>query len=108
MAINGNVEFKVKTEELVAKSSEVTGYINKTKELFENVLELVEHSNYYWVGLAGDHHRKLFTEEKPNIEKILQRLSEHPQDLLQMAGVYDTAEKTTAAANQAISSDLIS
>jgi len=108
MAINGNVEIKVKTEELIAKSSEVNGYIQKTKELFENVLDLVEHSNYYWVGIAGDHHRKLFSEEKPNIEKILERLSEHPQDLLQIAEVYDTTEKTTTSANQAISSDLIS
>ncbi len=108
MAINGNVEIKVKTEELVAKASEVTGYIQKTKELFENVLDLVERSNYYWVGAAGDHHRKLFSEEKPNIEEILKRLSEHPDDLLKIADVYDKTEKSTVAANQAISSNLIS
>ncbi len=48
------------------------------------------------------------TEENPDIDQIVRRLSEHPDDLLKIANLYVEAEKKSAEVPASLGADLIS
>ena len=56
---------------------------------------LVDKSSGYWIGEAGEMHRKNYADQKDNIDTILRRLSEHPGDLRAIAQTYTTVELKT-------------
>lgn len=107
MAITGQVEIKVTTEELVNKADSVTTYIGKVSSSFDKIAELMKKTENYWIGDAGDLHRKIYNDEKANIEEMFRRLKEHPQDLKAIAGVYTEAEKAIVNIANELPGDLI-
>lgn len=108
MAMDGaGVEIKVQPEVLRAKADEVSGAIVQMEQTFESVQSTVERTRYYWIGEAGELHRRMFEEQKDDVEELLKRLKEHPVDLQKIAQTYsDTEQAQTAAASQ-LSSNLI-
>lgn len=92
MAITGSVELLVTPEQLNIKAGEVEKYVANMRTRFENMKTLVEKSSGYWVGEAGDRHRKNYDEQKEPIDTILRRLSEHPRDLRAIAQTYTAVE----------------
>lgn len=92
MAILGTVELLVTPEVLNTKANEVENNVKNMRQRFETMKTLVEKSNSYWVGDAGDMHRKNYTDQVDKIEQILKRMSEHPADLRTIAQTYTTAE----------------
>ncbi len=92
MPVIGSVELLVTPEQLNQKAAEVEKYVANMRNRFENMKTLVEKSNGYWVGEAGDLHRQNYMSQKDNIDTILRRLAEHPVDLRAIAQTYTTTE----------------
>lgn len=102
-----NVQILVTPDVLVQKSQDVTTKINKVRVLFEELQKLVEDTQAYWIGEGGDKHRSNYTKYYDDVETILKRLSEHPKDLLEMAGLYVEVEQGNVEIAQALPSDVI-
>ena len=84
---------KVSTEVMRAQATKVDGYIKAIKKDFDEIRRVVNASKSYWVGDASDKHRSIFGEREDDIDLILRRLAEHPNDLRKMAGIYEEAEQ---------------
>lgn len=108
MAMDGSgVEIKVQPDVLNAKASEVSSSISRMEQLFDTVQSTVARTKYYWIGEAGELHRRMFEEQKDDVETLLKRLKEHPVDLQKIAKTYiDTEQQQTEASSQ-MSSNLI-
>lgn len=108
MAIAGQVMLKVTPEDLAVKAQETTNNISKLKMRFSNLANIIARTNSYWIGEAGDLHRKLYQDEKENIEQMFARLSEHPRDLEQIAKTYMNAEDVAEQLASELPGDIIS
>ena len=104
---SSGVEIKVQPDVLNAKASDVSTSISQMEQLFDTVQTTVARTKYYWIGAAGELHRKMFEEQKDDVETLLKRLKEHPVDLQKIAKTYiDTEQRQTEASSQ-MSSNLI-
>lgn len=92
MAISGNVELLVTPEVLNHQAVQVEKNVLNMRKKFEAMKTLVEKSKGYWIGDAGDMHRKNYADQSDNIEVMLRRLGEHPGDLRTIAQTYTTSE----------------
>ncbi|MCI8950220.1 MAG: hypothetical protein HFG49_09280 [Lachnospiraceae bacterium] len=108
MAMDGSgVEIKVQPDILNAKAEEVSAAVAQMEQLFDTVQTTVGRTKYYWIGEAGELHRRMFEEQKDDVETLLKRLKEHPVDLQKIAKTYiDTEQQQTEASSQ-MSSNLI-
>lgn len=92
---------KVTPEEMAAAASELSGYVSTMNECFQQMKITMQQSESYWVGEAGEAHRKLYQEQVASTEEIIARYNEHVRDLNTMAGVYSEAEaQATAKADE--------
>lgn len=91
MALNGTI--KVSTEQLMEKADVVNSRIDAVSQCLEQMKNSVQKTRNYWVGEAGDLHRKVYEEKQPMLEEILKRFKEHSVDLISMAKNYESAEK---------------
>lgn len=107
-AAMGNSIIKVTPEALIQKAEVVKGKISTMETKFTNMKNIVLKSNTYWVGDAGEAHRKTYKEYEPEITEIFKRLTEHVKDLNEMAGVYSDAELTVKEIGESLPTDLIS
>jgi WXG100 family type VII secretion target len=103
----GSVTLKVTPEVLHTKAEVVNTKVSSMTKEFGKMNTLIARSNSYWVGKAGEVHRKTYQEKQPDIEEIFKRLSEHVTELHQMATVYMNAEKTIKEVAEALPNDII-
>jgi len=103
----GNATIKVSTEVLVAKANEVTQRINSMSNCFDDLETLIARTSYYWIGEAGDMHRKLYQEQKEDVTEMMKRLREHPRDLIAIAQNYSETEKSVTEVANMLSGDVI-
>lgn len=82
----------VKPEELVAKAAELQKKVSSIQEKFTTLTSLVEKTEGYWIGEAGNFHRELYQDAIKELETVMKRLSEHPNDLLVIAQRYSNTE----------------
>ena len=101
------IEIKVTPDVLEKKAQEVTTAINKMERCFDQVQNLVARTRYYWVGQAGEIHRELVTQKKEDMEQIIKRLKDHPDNLRKIAGTYRVTESEQTEQSMAMSSNLI-
>lgn len=97
----------VDTGTMRQKASTVEGKMKELQSAFEKVEQAVQRTGNYWIGEAGDAHRAYFEHEKPKMEEILRRLSEHARDLNAMASVYERTEREAADIAADLPSDAI-
>lgn len=107
MAITGNVNIKVNTTVLRNKADTVSKSISNMDKCLLQLQDIINRTSYYWIGEAGDLHRKMYKEQKPKIEEMMKRLKEHPADLLEMAGVYESAEARIQSISAELPNDVI-
>lgn len=107
MAIGGDVFIKVRPEVLVEKSQEVSASIRKMASCFEDLERIINRTSYYWIGEAGDMHRRLYQEQKENVDEMMRRLKEHPADLLTISQNYVQAEQAVEAIADQLPGDVI-
>lgn len=103
----GMVMLKVTPEILVSKADEVLKDVNSIKQAMESIRQKVEGTNAYWLGEAGELHRRLYNEQKENIEDMMRRLAEHPRDLKLIANNYMTTEKEVENIANALTDNVI-
>ena len=107
MAIIGSVRIKVDTNALKAKADTVTTEISAMEQRFDQLEAIIKKTASYWIGEAGDEHRRLYEEQKDEIDKIMRRLKEHPIDLKTMAGVYEKVETEAVTIGQSLNGNVI-
>lgn len=96
------------SDKLVAQSNEVRALASDMKVKFQRMEDLMNKTRNYWIGEAGDVHRQRYDEQKEDIEIMLRRIFEHPDDLIQISGVYRAMENNAVAASQPLPVDPIS
>lgn len=107
MAGIGSVTVRVTPEKLVSQAEEVRRLGNDMQRRFTVLENTMARTRGYWIGEAGDLHRKLYDEQKDNVNQMLRRLLEHPDDLLAISENYKAAEKTNVASATALEADVI-
>lgn len=97
---------QVTPEEMQEAASQLSGYLSTMQECFSAMKNTMSNTIGYWVGEAGDAHRRLYENQVDKTEEIIRRYQEHITDLNTMAGVYSDAElKAAAEAEQLPSMD---
>ena len=86
MALVGRI--RVSTEKLYEKSDELKRITDELSREFSEVNNLVNATQQYWIGKAGDSLRKKYADMNTEVLDILTQLNEYPVDLQKMAGVY--------------------
>lgn len=107
-SIVGTVEVKVRPDILISQAEEVRRLGNDMRIKFQNMDDTLRKTSGYWIGEAGEVHRKLYNDQKEDVDKMLRRLLEHPDDLLVISQNYSTAERSNVATSQSLPSDIIS
>lgn len=108
MAIIGEVHIKVNSTVLTDKAQAVSTSIKNMDNCFEQLESIIKRTSYYWIGEAGDLHRKIYEDKKPQIEDMMKRLKEHPVDLVAMAQTYETTEAMVQSLASELPGDVIS
>lgn len=108
MTIPGTVQIKVNPAVLSDKAQTVSRQIKNMENCFEQLDMIVNRTACYWMGEAGDRHRMLYKEQRPQIEEMMRRLKEHPADLLAIAQNYETAESAVQSMAAELPGDVIS
>ena len=107
MAAFGGYEILVTPEELVQKANAVSQYIGDIKSSFEDMEALIDSSNAFWEGDAGDKFRKYYYQRKGTIEVSLKNLLRIPQTLNEISGVYVNTESAVTETVQSLPGDVI-
>jgi uncharacterized protein YukE len=102
-----NFYIRVKTEELLSKAEIVKKRVTMMQSELSEAERLMNNTASYWLGSAGDKKRKDFYKQKKEADVIIKRLSEYPEDLLEMAGIYDQSEKTNVANHTTLPTDVL-
>lgn len=108
MAITGEIHIKVNSAVLNNKAQSVSKSIANMSNCFEQLETIINRTSYYWIGEAGDMHRKLYQAQKPQIEEMIKRLTEHPNDLVAIAQTYETVESAVQSLAVELPGDVIS
>ena len=102
MAISGNVSFKVTPSKVVEKANVVSQKLEHMQRSWNEITTAIDRTNGFWKGQAGDLYRKMYEEQKDNINGIMKELKDHPVDLIAIAKTYSDVE----IANEEIAQDL--
>ena len=97
----------VSPEEMTKAASALSTQISNMDECFRQMKTTMQQTVSYWVGEAGEAHRKLYEKQIEKTQEIIARYNEHVKDLNAMAGVYSEAEmKATSLADELPTSTL--
>lgn len=102
-----NVEIRVTPQQLLTKADEVSKKVDSLKRAFDQMEVLVNGTQTYWKGEAGDAHREIYKSEKETIEAMIKRLSEHPADLRVIAQNYMNVESAVTSMAVELPGDVI-
>ena len=105
MALVGNI--RVSTETLYEKSNELKQIADELSNEFSEVNNLINATQRYWVGKAGDSLRKRYADMNTEVLDILSQLKEYPIDLQKMAGVYVQQDSQAIDLAQALPGDVL-
>ena len=92
-----NIKMNVLPNELDMKAQEAATAIFEMEQLLANVQDTVNRTEYYWNGEAAELNRKVFLEQKEDMEEILTRLKEYPATLRKVANIYRETEERPKA-----------
>ena len=95
MSVNALGNAVIKTEPAVLKNQALE--VERLAEIINNAFiqarSAIDETQLHWIGDAGDLHRELYRKRIGEIDEALQRLRDHPVNLMIIAGVYEDAEK---------------
>lgn len=98
---------KVTPDVLKTQSQTIQNEIRNIEKQWSNIETLIKRSKGYWEGDASQQHIKYYEEVKDSVLEAIKRLKEHPNDLLKMAGIYDSAEKKSAGLTNYLPDEVI-
>ena len=97
MALTGQII--VTTEQLRTQANVVRQELGNMQSQFDHIKGLIDGSSGYWIGEAGDAHRKQYTSRISSVEEM--------KDLEEMAGVYEIAEQAASSAADSLPMSLL-
>lgn len=103
----GNYTLRVDPSALQIQAQELEKYVNTMRRLFNSVASSVKGLSNYWEGEASSEYCRRYEKLKPQIEEMLNRLTEHSADLNSIAAVYTGVENLNEDVVQDLSSDVI-
>ena len=99
---------KVNTEQLKEIADSTRASINKAKDVFTNLEKTATKVNTYWEGRGENAHMACFQKSADSVEPILESFYSMVDNLLQVAGIYETAEKQNISDISVLPDDVIS
>lgn len=106
-SLGSDFRIKVSTEVLREKSDVVAGLLEELRGEFEELYIGINRTSSYWEGEGGNKRRSEYAQKQKTVERMLQRLREYPEDLLEMSGVYEDAETKSIGYSEPLSADVI-
>lgn len=101
-------EIKMSPEELMAKADAASSSIGKMRDRLSELGGMVRRTSCYWIGDAGDRHRRTYAEQEKTQEEMMKRLSRHPNNMLKIAGIFQDAEKKSVESAAGLPVDIFS
>lgn len=98
---------KVTPEMLLNTSSELSSEGSQIGTLTSEMMDLINSLPGTWIGEAGAAYVSKFNGLQDDIQRILNMINEHVEDLSTMAQTYITTEGQIAEMAQSLSSDVI-
>ncbi len=102
-------EFKihVNPDQLRIKAGTVQTSISAMRSAISEISRTAKGFNNYWGVMAREAKADELEKIMESADMALLRLSEHPTDLLQMAGIYETAETQNTERSADLMTDVI-
>lgn len=104
----GGNSLRVNTDVMMAKASEVEQKVKDMKNAFAEMERMINESKNHWIGEAGDTHRNLYYRKKEDIDRIVNKLAQHPVNLREAAKVYAGLATENDQIQSALPTDVIS
>jgi WXG100 family type VII secretion target len=103
---NQGININVDTSSLVNTAQGIQTEIGNIKKYWNIINETLNNKNY-WQGSASNLHQKSFNKMKDDLDKIIKRLSNHPENLYQIAGIYEKDEEEAVSIITELPNELI-
>lgn len=82
-------EIKIESISMFRTQAETVRQLAKDMNYQMDILEnLISRTRYYWIGDAGNAHRKLYEKQKEGVVAMIKQAYKHPDALEAMAGNY--------------------
>lgn len=101
------VRIKVSTEILQSKAETVDGLLREMTSQYDELYRKIGNMTAYWKGEAAAKSLERCEKDRELMEEMLQRLREYPEDLREMAGIYEAGEKAAESSASALPFDVI-
>ena len=99
---------KVSPETMLNQAERIKGSVNNIEKLFASIDGRVYGSQTYWEGSASNTHITKYNKIHENCRDIIRRLSEHPNDLMKMAGLYQNTETQAKESAGSLAGNILS
>ena len=90
-------KLKVDTAQMQTTAQALADQGKDMKKRFNEMSNVINRTKSYWTGEAADKHRKLYSDQKGYVDKMIARLLEHPVDLGLISAEYINAENENIA-----------
>ncbi|MCR4596566.1 MAG: WXG100 family type VII secretion target [Lachnospiraceae bacterium] len=104
MAITINL--RVTPEELRTQKQVIDNDLDNIGKDIQGITDEINGTSKYWLGEAGDKQRNDYNDSLTKIQQMLQRLATYPERLMQMAGIYETAETDNTQTASQLKTDI--
>lgn len=102
------IQLKVDADVLKTAASEIKTQVSDLRKQWQRLTSLIQKSDSYWEGEASCIHQQYIRDLDPDMETMLKRIWEHPDDLLKMANIYiETEEELTETMKSVLQEDVI-
>ena len=102
-----DIIIKVDTDVLRKVSGNAKEKIQNAKRAFEDMETLIRRTADYWEGQGHDSMQNAYQMRSDDYQRIFMGLEDHVNNLLQIAGVYETGENKITQAAGALPADVI-
>ena len=87
----------VNTSQMITAAENLRAKSNEVKQRFDAIASIMNNTKNYWSGDAADSHRKMYNDQKDDVNSIINRIREHPVDLGYISQEYLRAERESIA-----------
>lgn len=105
--IGGTYTLRVDPKDLLMKAKELETLTNNMELKFNSIADIINKTAHYWIGQAGEAHRKRYVEKKEIIAEMLKKLKEHSKDLILISGNYSEGEKVNLGTAEILPEDIL-
>lgn len=103
----GSVTLKVTPEKMYNTASSINAKIDKTKNYFAEITDIMKNTASYWEGSLGTAERKNLSKEQENINNIISNLSVYVTELRQITANYAEAEEEITDSASGLPSNIL-